>query len=94
MYIAWEEGSAACGLFVIPLFSGGVSVSVEAKKQNRSLYSDILISCSRRRQQYTKCTPTCIISTACPLVTSPFPQALSNVTLHSKIATLLNPRVI
>lgn len=35
MYIAWEEGSAACGLFVIPLFSGGVSVSVEAKKKKK-----------------------------------------------------------
>lgn len=29
-----------------------------------TLYSDILISRFRQRQQYTKCTPTCIISTA------------------------------
>lgn len=37
MYIAWEVGSAACGLFVTPLFSGGVSVSVEAKKKKKKV---------------------------------------------------------
>lgn len=71
-----------------------VRVYVHGKKKENikcfqtSLYSDALLSsCSRRRRQRTKCTPTCIISAASPLVTSPFPQALSSLTALSKIVS-------
>lgn len=66
MYIETEADFYACGGF---FFFSGVFV------YQRLFYSDILISCFRQRQQHTRCTPTCIISRAPLLVTSPFPQA-------------------
>lgn len=92
----YAQGLSECRLCGIPFFfCEGVCFSVSQKKKKKikcsemSLYSDILLSCSRRRRQYTKCTPTCIISTASPLVTSPFPQAFffSTLTVHSEIVS-------
>lgn len=85
-------GSPECVIF--PFLYVCVRAYVHEKKKKyikcfqTSLYSDALLSsCSRRRQQRTKCTPTCIISAASPLVTSPFPQALSSLTALSKIVS-------
>lgn len=38
---------------------------------------DVFLSCSRQTWPHTKSTPTCIISTASPLVTSPFLTSIS-----------------
>lgn len=87
-------GSPEC--VILPFFQmcvcEGVCSRVEKKEYIKcfqtSLYSDALLSsCSRRRRQRAECTPTCIISTASPLVTSPFPQALSSLTALSKIVS-------
>lgn len=92
MYVACEIGLSARGLYLFP----DVCVSVEAheKCSKMSFYSDILISCSRHRQRYTKCTPTCIISTASPLVTSPFPQPLSITLQNSKTVKCRNALIL
>lgn len=98
MSLGWRNMRRVClnvDCVVFLFFCEGVCFSVSQKKKKKikcsemSLYSDILLSCSRRRRQYTKCTPTCIISTASPLVTSPFPQAFffSSLTVHSEIGS-------